>query len=288
MTPCRAAADAIAIANATQAVFGEGAPKAEVMLVGEQPGDREDLAGKPFVGPAGQLLDEALEEAGIDRSLTYVTNAVKHFKWQARGKRRIHQKPNWSELNRVPSVARGRARASRRASSSPRRDGGAVAARPRLPCHAARGELLDSALAEHVIATVHPSAILRQPTRSPATPSFRRSSTTSGSSRSCSALRLRDGQREGAGALHPLDLKLKRALAAELERDRCVRVVPAGRRAGPRSRDRRPGASSGARGSLEGHAEEPSSGVWTRKPRPVARELTSRAASRSSRASTGW
>jgi DNA polymerase len=81
--------------NATQAVFGEGAPEAEVLFVGEQPGDKEDLAGKPFVGPAGQLLDRALEEAGIDRSRTYVTNAVKHFKWQARGKRRIHQKPSW-------------------------------------------------------------------------------------------------------------------------------------------------------------------------------------------------
>src|SRR5207249_5001049 len=84
-------------ANATQAVFGEGAAHAAVMLVGEQPGDKEDLAGRPFVGPAGRLLDEALDEAGIDRSQTYVTNAVKHFKWQERGKRRIHQKPSWSE-----------------------------------------------------------------------------------------------------------------------------------------------------------------------------------------------
>ena len=83
--------------NATQAVFGEGAARAELMLVGEQPGDREDRARRPFVGPAGQLLDRALEEAGIDRAQTYVTNAVKHFKWQARGKRRIHQKPTWSE-----------------------------------------------------------------------------------------------------------------------------------------------------------------------------------------------
>jgi uracil-DNA glycosylase len=84
-------------ADATQAVFGEGAAQAEVMLVGEQPGDKEDLAGRPFVGPAGRLLDEALAEAGIDRSRAYVTNAVKHFKWQGRGKRRIHQKPTWSE-----------------------------------------------------------------------------------------------------------------------------------------------------------------------------------------------
>src|SRR5438552_17492909 len=85
-------------ANATQAVLGEGARESEVMLVGEQPGDQEDRQGRPFVGPAGRLLDEALEEAGIDRTKTYVTNAVKHFKWQARGNRRIHQKPNWSEL----------------------------------------------------------------------------------------------------------------------------------------------------------------------------------------------
>src|SRR5918996_4662922 len=84
--------------NATQTVFGEGRPGAKLMLIGEQPGDKEDLAGKPFVGPAGALLDEGLEAAGIDRKLAYVTNAVKHFKWQARGKRRIHQKPNAAEL----------------------------------------------------------------------------------------------------------------------------------------------------------------------------------------------
>src|SRR5438552_8567560 len=82
----------------TQTVFGEGAAHAEVMFVGEQPGDQEDRQGRPFVGPAGRLLDEALVEAGIDRTATYVTNAVKHFKWQARGKRRIHQKPNWTEM----------------------------------------------------------------------------------------------------------------------------------------------------------------------------------------------
>src|SRR5919198_5461211 len=80
--------------NATQTVFGEGTNESEVMMIGEQPGDQEDLQGRPFVGPAGKLLDKAMEEAGIDRSLAYVTNVVKHFKWQARGKRRIHQKPN--------------------------------------------------------------------------------------------------------------------------------------------------------------------------------------------------
>src|SRR3954469_23629017 len=85
-------------AFASQAVFGEGPRNAEVMLVGEQPGDKEDIAGEPFVGPAGQLLDRALEAAGIDRRTVYVTNAVKHFKWEPRGKRRIHQKPNSEEI----------------------------------------------------------------------------------------------------------------------------------------------------------------------------------------------
>ena len=84
--------------NATQTVFGEGPRKAEVMLVGEQPGDAEDLAGQPFVGPAGKLLDRALAEAGIDRRIVYVTNVVKHFKFEPRGKRRIHAKPNGAEI----------------------------------------------------------------------------------------------------------------------------------------------------------------------------------------------
>jgi uracil-DNA glycosylase len=84
--------------RATQTVFGEGPPHAALMLVGEQPGDREDEVGKPFVGPAGQLLDRALAEAGIDRAHTYVTNAVKHFKWKPAGKVRLHQKPNAREI----------------------------------------------------------------------------------------------------------------------------------------------------------------------------------------------
>ena len=84
--------------RATQTVFGEGAPTAQLMFVGEQPGDAEDLAGHPFVGPAGKLLDRALEAAGIDRAAVYVTNVVKHFKWEPRGKRRIHKKPNASEI----------------------------------------------------------------------------------------------------------------------------------------------------------------------------------------------
>src|SRR5437762_6429420 len=85
-------------AGGTQTVFGEGRRNARLVLVGEQPGDREDIEGKPFVGPAGRLLDQALEAAGIDRSLAYVTNAVKHFKWQPRGKRRIHQTPDSREI----------------------------------------------------------------------------------------------------------------------------------------------------------------------------------------------
>src|SRR6202045_2629392 len=84
--------------RATQTVFGEGPRKAPMMLVGEQPGDYEDVAGKPFVGPAGKIMDRALEEAGIDRKEVYVTNAVKHFKWEPRGKRRIHKKPNSHEI----------------------------------------------------------------------------------------------------------------------------------------------------------------------------------------------
>jgi Uracil DNA glycosylase superfamily len=111
-------------------VFGEGPAPADVMLVGEQPGDREDLEGKPFVGPAGRLLDEALEQAGIDRSRTYLTNAVKHFKWKPRGKRRIHDRPrgrrsrpvargwrpNWRPCARARSCSWERRRATRHAS----------------------------------------------------------------------------------------------------------------------------------------------------------------------------
>jgi uracil-DNA glycosylase len=146
----------------TQTVFGEGTSKAEVLFVGEQPGDQEDLQGKPFVGPAGKLLDKALEEVSIDRSQVYVTNVVKHFKWRARGKRRIHQKPNWSEV----------------AACRPWLEAELEVVEPRvLVCLGAtaaqallgrdfrvsrqRGEPVDSDLAEHVLATVHPSSVLR-------------------------------------------------------------------------------------------------------------------------------
>ncbi len=150
-------------ADATQAVFGEGVPDAEVMLVGEQPGDKEDIAGRPFVGPAGRLLDEALDEAGSDRALTYVTNAVKHFKWQRRGKRRIHQKPTWTESTACRPWLEAELEAVR-----PRVlvALGATAAQSLLGkdfrVTKQRGEILTTPFASHLVATVHPSSILRQ------------------------------------------------------------------------------------------------------------------------------
>jgi DNA polymerase len=146
----------------TQTVFGEGPQHADAMLVGEQPGDREDIEGRPFVGPAGRVLDDALAAAGIDRGRVYVTNVVKHFKWRPRGKRRIHAKPSWTEV----------------AACRPWLDAKLAAVAPRvLVCLGAtaaqallgrsfrvtqdRGRLLPSDLAPAVIATVHPSSILR-------------------------------------------------------------------------------------------------------------------------------
>ena len=149
--------------HGTQTVFGAGRRGSAAMFVGEQPGDREDREGAPFVGPAGRILDEALARAGIDRETVYVTNAVKHFKWEPRGKRRIHAKPSWSEL----------------AACRPWLEAELSVVQPTvLVCLGAtaaqsllgrqfrvtkqRGEWLDSDLAEHVTATIHPSAILRQ------------------------------------------------------------------------------------------------------------------------------
>lgn len=148
----------------TQTVFGEGSPHARIMFVGEQPGDREDLAGRPFVGPAGKLLDQALAQIGIDRANVYVTNVVKHFKWvpDERGKRRIHKKPRYSEIN----------------ACRPWLDAELAVVKPQvLVCLGAtaaqallgkdfsvtrrRGELVESGLAPYVMATVHPSSILR-------------------------------------------------------------------------------------------------------------------------------
>src|SRR3954453_6799414 len=147
----------------TQTVFGEGTAEARIGFEGEQPGDQEDRAGRPFVGPAGRVLDEALELAGIDRNAAYVTNAVKHFKWEARGKRRIHAKPSWSEqtacrpwLEAEIAVVRPRVLVCL----------GATAAQSLLGKQfrvtKERGRWLESDLAERVTATIHPSAILRQ------------------------------------------------------------------------------------------------------------------------------
>jgi DNA polymerase len=148
----------------TRTVFGAGVPLAEVMLVGEQPGNDEDRVGEPFVGPAGRLLDRALAAAGIERRDAYVTNAVKHFKWEARGKRRIHQKPNASEVRACRPWLEAEIRVVR-----PRAIAclGATAARallgPAFRVTEHRGELVASPLAPLVMATVHPSSILRAP-----------------------------------------------------------------------------------------------------------------------------
>jgi DNA polymerase len=145
-------------------VFGEGAKGAKLMLLGEQPGDQEDVAGKPFVGPAGKILDRALEEAGIDRREVYVTNTVKHFKWEARGKRRIHKKPNSREIAACRPWLEAELRVVR--------PGllvclGATAAQavlgPAFRVTRERGKVLASELAPKVVATVHPSSLLRQP-----------------------------------------------------------------------------------------------------------------------------
>jgi DNA polymerase len=146
----------------TQTVFGEGPESAGVTFVGEQPGDQEDRAGKPFVGPAGRLLDKALTEAGIDRSATYMTNAVKHFKWQARGKRRIHQKPTWAEITACrPWLEAELAIVHPRVLVLL----GATAAQSLLGREFRvtqnRRTLVESNLADAVTATIHPSAILR-------------------------------------------------------------------------------------------------------------------------------
>ena len=150
--------------SGTQTVFGEGAAESDVVFVGEQPGDQEDVAGRPFVGPAGRVLDEAMVEAGIDRTKVYVTNAVKHFKWEPRGKRRIHQKPSSAEM----------------AACKPWLEAELAVVKPRvLVCLGAtaaqsllgrnfrvtkqRGVPIPSPLAPNVVATVHPSSILRAP-----------------------------------------------------------------------------------------------------------------------------
>jgi len=150
--------------RATQTVFGEGPKHATIMLVGEQPGDSEDVAGKPFVAPAGKILDRALAEAGINRNEVYVTNAVKHFKWKPRGKRRIHQKPNSREIAACRPWLEAELRLVK-----PRllvclgSTAGQTLFGPSFRVTRERGKVLSSKLASKVVATVHPSSLLRQP-----------------------------------------------------------------------------------------------------------------------------
>lgn len=152
--------------NATQTVFGEGPKRATIMMIGEQPGDSEDVTGKPFVGPAGRMLDRALEEAGFDRAEVYVTNAVKHFKWEPRGKRRIHQKPRSRDIAACRPWLEAELRLV-----EPKlvvclgSTAGQTIFGPTFRVTKQRGKLLESPLAKRVVATVHPSSLLRQPDR---------------------------------------------------------------------------------------------------------------------------
>ena len=151
--------------NATQTVFGEGRPSSIIMFVGEQPGDQEDLAGHPFVGPAGRLLDACMEEAGIDRKAAYVTNAVKHFKWEPRGKRRIHKKPSMREMAACRPWLTAEIQAVK-----PKLIVclGATAAQsllgPAFRVTKDRGRVMEVAGYPPLLATVHPSSILRAQT----------------------------------------------------------------------------------------------------------------------------
>jgi uracil-DNA glycosylase family protein len=156
--------------NATQTVFGEGRSTARIVLIGEQPGDREDLTGKPFVGPAGKLLDRALEQAGVERTQTYVTNAVKHFKFEPRGKRRIHKKPNELEIsvcrqqwldNELRVIAPELVIAL--GATAARAVFGRATAIGKNRGHVIKGQSLASEVSADVIVTVHPSYLLRVP-----------------------------------------------------------------------------------------------------------------------------
>jgi uracil-DNA glycosylase len=158
----RACQDCPLWANATQTVFGAGDPHARVMLVGEQPGDEEDKKGLPFVGPAGRLLDRALEAAGVDREHLYVTNAVKHFKWQLRGKRRLHKTPAQREIDACHQWLEREIEAVKPHVIVAL---GATAARAVISkdfkVSVMRGQFVESPLAPYVFATFHPSALLR-------------------------------------------------------------------------------------------------------------------------------
>jgi uracil-DNA glycosylase family protein len=158
----RACQDCPLWANATQTVFGAGDPHARVMLVGEQPGDEEDKKGLPFVGPAGRLLDRALEAAGVNREHLYVTNAVKHFKWQLRGKRRLHKTPAQREIDACHQWLEGEINTVKPHVIVAL---GATAAKallgPQFKVSIQRGEFVESPHAPYVFATFHPSALLR-------------------------------------------------------------------------------------------------------------------------------
>jgi uracil-DNA glycosylase family protein len=158
----RACQDCPLWANATQTVFGAGDPHSRVMLVGEQPGDEEDKKGLPFVGPAGRLLDRALEAAGVNREHLYVTNAVKHFKWQLRGKRRLHKTPAQREIDACHQWLEGEIQTVKPHVIVAL---GATAAKaiigPQFKVSIQRGQFVESPLAPYVFATFHPSALLR-------------------------------------------------------------------------------------------------------------------------------
>jgi uracil-DNA glycosylase len=148
--------------DATQTVFGKGRRSAELMLVGEQPGDREDREGEPFVGPAGRILDEALEQAGIDRDAVYLTNAVKHFKWRPRGKRRLHQTPRAGEVEACrPWLEAEVEVVSPRALVALGATAAKAAFGPAVRVTRDRGRTLETPLAQIGAVTIHPSAILR-------------------------------------------------------------------------------------------------------------------------------
>ena len=150
--------------EATQTVFGDGAPKARVMMIGEQPGDREDIEGKPFVGPAGRILDEGLEAAQIDRKQVYVTNAVKHFRFTRRGKRRLHEKPNAQQVRACRPWLEAEVETVRPQLLVLL---GATAAQslmgPTFKVTQHRGKVIPTPLGIPAVATVHPSSILRAP-----------------------------------------------------------------------------------------------------------------------------
>ena len=148
--------------DATQTVFGEGAEHARIMFVGEQPGDQEDLQGHPFVGPAGRVFDQALDEAGIARSRVYVTNAVKHFRWTRRGKRRLHEKPNAAQVRACRPWLDAEVEVVKPSLIVLLGATAAQAVRgPSFRVSKQRGVVLDSPLGVKVLATVHPSSILR-------------------------------------------------------------------------------------------------------------------------------